>query len=58
MDSSNADMINEVFEDLTRIRFCNRFSALNEQCVWHVTVRRVVPLMQWFIFRDSAVPTM
>ena len=51
-------MINEVFEDLTRIRFCNRFSALNEQCVWHVTVRRVVPLMQWFIFRDSAVPTM
>jgi hypothetical protein len=33
LDSSNADMINEVFEDLTRIRFCNRFSALNEQCV-------------------------
>ncbi len=58
LDSSNADMINEVFEDLTRIRFYNRFPALNEQCVCGVTVRRVVPLMQWFIFRDSAVPTM
>lgn len=38
LDSSSQDMINEVFEDLTRIR--------------------VVPLMQWFLFRDSAQPSM
>ena len=72
LDSSNAEMINEVFEDLTRIRFVlqpahthtHTHSLTHTHTHTHTSgcdslMRcRFVPLMQWFIFGDSAVPSM